>query len=178
LTGALIPLAGTAPTNVNFVSGDYNRKTGLVGNGSTKYLNSNRANNADLQDSNHNAVYATVIAASNGTFIGAEGQSFLNTNFLAGGQSQVLFTRNRSVTGTSQAFNPLPGFLGHSRASSTNYTVRGNSSSNTVSVSSSVAESSTVFVYRRNNTGFELYGAHRLAFYSIGESLSPREVER
>jgi hypothetical protein len=38
LTGALVPLVGTAPTNVDglFVSGDYNRKTGLVGTGSTK----------------------------------------------------------------------------------------------------------------------------------------------
>jgi hypothetical protein len=44
LAGALVPLAGAAPTNVGpFVSGDYNRKTGLVGDGSTKYLNSNRA---------------------------------------------------------------------------------------------------------------------------------------
>ena len=56
LTGALVPLVGTAPTNNNFASGDYNRKTGLVGNGSTKYLDSNRNNNADPQNSNHNAV--------------------------------------------------------------------------------------------------------------------------
>jgi hypothetical protein len=42
LAGALVPLKGTAPTNFNFVSGDYNRKTGLVGDGSTKYLDSNR----------------------------------------------------------------------------------------------------------------------------------------
>jgi hypothetical protein len=47
LTGALVPLAGTAPTSFNFVDGDYNRKTGLVGDGSTKYLDSNRNNNAD-----------------------------------------------------------------------------------------------------------------------------------
>jgi hypothetical protein len=33
--GALTPLAGTAPTSFNFVDGDYNRKTGLVGDGST-----------------------------------------------------------------------------------------------------------------------------------------------
>jgi hypothetical protein len=46
LTGALVPLVGAAPTNNNFVSGDYNRKTGLVGDGSTKYLNSNLFVNA------------------------------------------------------------------------------------------------------------------------------------
>jgi hypothetical protein len=41
LSGALVPLVGAAPTNNNFVSGDYNRKTGLIGNGTSKYLNSN-----------------------------------------------------------------------------------------------------------------------------------------
>jgi hypothetical protein len=51
LSGALVPLVGTAPTNFNFVSGDYNRKTGLVGDKSTKYLDSNRNNNADPQNS-------------------------------------------------------------------------------------------------------------------------------
>lgn len=38
LAGALIPLKGGAPTNNNFVSGDYNRKTGLLGNAATKSL--------------------------------------------------------------------------------------------------------------------------------------------
>jgi hypothetical protein len=53
LNGALVPLVGTAPTSFNFVDGDYNRKTGLVGNGSTKYLTANRNNNADPQNSKH-----------------------------------------------------------------------------------------------------------------------------
>ena len=33
LAGALVPLAGTAPTNNNFLPEDYNRETGLKGNG-------------------------------------------------------------------------------------------------------------------------------------------------
>ena len=40
LNGALVPLAGDTPTNFNFVSADYDRVTGLKGDGSTKYLNS------------------------------------------------------------------------------------------------------------------------------------------
>ena len=54
LNGALVPLVGIAPTNFNFVAGDYNRKTGLVGDGSTKYLDSNRNNNADPQNNPQN----------------------------------------------------------------------------------------------------------------------------
>ena len=66
LNGALQPLVGTAPTNVGglFVSGDYTRKTGLVGDGSTKYLDSNRNNNADPQNSKHLAVYIQTVGAA------------------------------------------------------------------------------------------------------------------
>jgi hypothetical protein len=59
LAGALVPLVGAAPTNNNFVDADYNRETGLKGNGSTKYLDSGRANNDDPQDDNHNSAFIT-----------------------------------------------------------------------------------------------------------------------
>lgn len=52
LAGALVPLKGPAPTNSGFVSGDYARKTGLTGNGSSKYLNSNILQNS-LPASSH-----------------------------------------------------------------------------------------------------------------------------
>jgi hypothetical protein len=38
LNGALIPLTGVAPVNNGFAQSDYNRKTGLKGNGSNKWL--------------------------------------------------------------------------------------------------------------------------------------------
>jgi hypothetical protein len=57
LSGALVPLVGTAPTNYNFVSADYNRETGLKGDGATKFLNPNRNNNADPQNSKHIALH-------------------------------------------------------------------------------------------------------------------------
>jgi hypothetical protein len=61
LAGALVPLAGPAPTNVSnlFVADDYNRKTGLKGNGTTKYLNTNRTNQSDPATSKHLVVYQT-----------------------------------------------------------------------------------------------------------------------
>ena len=66
LSGALVPLAGPAPTNNNFVSADYNRVTGLIGNGATKYLNSNRLNSSDPQNSKHICVYATAASSTTG----------------------------------------------------------------------------------------------------------------
>ena len=47
LTGALIPLKGTSPTNNGFLTGDYNRKTGLGDPSNTsKWLNSNILQNS------------------------------------------------------------------------------------------------------------------------------------
>jgi hypothetical protein len=167
--GALVPLKGTAPTSFNFVDADYNRKTGLVGDGSTKYLDSNRNNNADPQNSNHNGVYATAIAAAEGTFIAGNTTAATGMNFLVGGQSAQIFSRNRSLSGTGQGVAPLPGFLAHSRSASGSYSLRFNNSSATVNVSSDGINAGTVKIFRRDSTLF--YGAHRLAFYSIGESL-------
>lgn len=71
LAGALVPLVGTAPTNYNFVAGDYNRKTGLKGNATTKYLNSNRDNAADPQNSSSRCVFVTT-ALTSGSLMGSE----------------------------------------------------------------------------------------------------------
>jgi hypothetical protein len=173
LAGALVPLVGAAPTNVSnlFVAGDYDRKTGLVGNGSTKYLSSNRANNADPQNSNHNAVYTTSINATSGAFIAAEG-TIAGTNFMAGGQTTPVATRSRTSTATTFASNPVAGLIGTSRAASGSYTIRCNGSNATASVASAATEASSVLVFRRGNVANPAYGAHRIFFYSIGEFLN------
>jgi hypothetical protein len=171
LSGALVPLKGSAPTNNNFVSGDYVRTTGLVGDGTTKYLDSNRDNDADPQDNNHNAVWASTIGAGIGSFISANGTPGFNTNAILGGTSNSVFTRNRSSTGTSSGVIPSAGLIGTSRSSSANYILRVNGSNITTSVSSSTPEGSSVLVFRRGEGSAPAYALHRLAFYSIGEFL-------
>ena len=168
LAGALVPLVGTAPTNVNFVSGDYNRKTGLVGNGSTKYLNSNRNNNADPQDSNHNAVYVST------THTGGIGQYIGTGNIDAGrnnlGHNPLVpesFARSRTNAGLTLAGTAI-GFLGHARNSGSSFIARGNSVNLAGNETSATPENATVDVFRR---GTGNYANARLAFYSIGESL-------
>lgn len=172
LSGALTPLVGTAPTNTNFVSGDYDREAGLIGNGSTKSINSNRANNADPQDSNHNAVYVSSVAAANGTFMGSsQSVSAANgANFLGGSQTDPIFTRSRSSTGTDSGTISTGGLVGFSRAASGSYTLRVNGANSTVSVASQSPVVENVLIYRRGSTS-PTFGAHRIAFYSVGESL-------
>jgi hypothetical protein len=159
LTGALVPLVGTAPTNVGpFVSGDYNRKTGLVGNGSTKYLNSNRNNNADPQDSNHNALWATTIGinALIGPSVSTTGINSISPTA----------TRNRNLDGEGLAV--VPGFTGISRGSASSYSQRTGGQSFTQTRTSQSPDGGNIRVF--SFTDFP--STHRLAFYSIGESLN------
>jgi hypothetical protein len=172
LTGALVPLVGTAPTNFNFVAGDYNRKTGLVGNGSTKYLNSNRANNADPRDNSHNAVFSSIIPTTGFALLGCDlAVSGANQTLLNTGTLKASF-RSRMGTAAESSLNLVVGFAGHTRSSGSLVTFRNARVTESASTSSDVPTSSSLLVFSRGTPG-SLSGVSnaRLAFYSIGESL-------
>jgi hypothetical protein len=175
LTGALVPLVGAAPTNNNFVSGDYNRKTGLVGDGSTKYLNSNRASNAQGVSNQHSSFFASSLSSVSSVELGV--------NPISGNSGDTLIV-NRSDINTlfrcgNEAFYTSPsaastGFVGCSRASSVSYSARHIGS--TVTVTSAAAASASALNYgvfcQNDNGTFGSFSNARLAFYSIGESLN------
>jgi len=168
LAGALVPLVGTAPTNNGFIGigTDYVRKTGLVGDGSTKYLSSNRNNNADPQNNKHLSTYITATATVGGRDLLSSG--------IGGGHSRL--TSNISVLlatiNTSSQYvgasAPL-GFAGASRSISTSFDVRDNSVTFTHTAASFGAQNSIISVFNRASAS--AYANARLAFYSIGESL-------
>jgi hypothetical protein len=172
--GALTPLVGSAPTSFNFVDGDYNRKTGLVGDGSTKYLDSNRNNNADPQNSQHMAVYASTLRTTGFVYIGTGDDTAGTTVFLqTGGGNNQFISRNRNSSSSSTGIIPSAGFLGMNRAVSGSYVERRSASNRTVFIISQTPFAGNVFVYGLNNgTGFAAGVDARLAFYSIGESLN------
>ena len=174
LTGALVPLKGTAPTNFNFVSGDYNRKTGLVGNGSTKYLDSNRNNNADPQNSFH--VSAQISSAhsllTNSTYIGA-GSGVSGVTHLGVARSgfvDTLFFRNRSAADIQNGNPTTAGFIGMSRPNSISINYRFNSTTATGALTSETPFNGNLLIFGR--VVGQPYIAGRIAFYSIGESLN------
>lgn len=165
LAGALVPLVGTAPTNVSFASGDYNRKTGLVGDGTTKYLNSNRAGNADPQNNFHLSTYISTVSGSN----------FQIGNGGSTGRSNIAIN---SVRCRNTALGALPSpivsgsFAGISRAFSESFTARANTANTSFATTSEASATEDYFIFASNSGGSPLFpGAHRLAFYSIGESL-------
>ena len=175
LAGALVPLVGTAPTNVGglFVSGDYNRETGLVGDGSTKSLNSNRNNNADPQNSQHLSVFISTqsTGAINGNFIAAGDFLIAGSSSLQTAASNTnMFARSRNSLGASYTAK-VTGFFGKSRSTSASFDYRFSSTTGTTSSTSETPVNDNIFVFKGNAATPSPTNA-RLAFYSIGESLN------
>ena len=169
LNGALVPLVGQAPSNPGnvFVEADYNRETGLKGDGSTKYLDSNRNNNADPQDSKHIVVFATQLdTIGNKMFLAEDFSSGSSQFFLADGS---LAARLNSDSGLNTSIAASAGFVGVNRPSASNIQFINGAVISTFSSASATPTSGSIYVYSRSNA--PVYSAHRLAFYSIGESL-------
>jgi hypothetical protein len=163
--GALVPLVGAAPTSFNFVNGDYNRKTGLVGNGSTKYLNANRAGNADPQNDRHCSVFVSTTA---GNFLLGAGNGNGRTTISQGG------TRSSATTAyTFSSFANNNTFVGHSRSEGASYANRFNSTEEIATIASQSPTADNYFVFASSSgTSTVSISTARLAFYSIGESLN------
>ena len=122
LSGALVPLVGTAPTNVNFVSGDYNQLTGIIGDGSTKYFNSNRNNNADPQNNVHQSVWVSTAhgSGSAAAYLGAGGGGDSGATHIISDRtaSNWVAWRSRQTSFQTQSGGATTGFIGHSRSGS------------------------------------------------------------
>jgi len=80
LDGALVPLVGTAPTNFSFVAADYDRKTGLKGNGTFKRVDTNYKISHSLTGEN--------------LHLGVVGSELLNTGRPLGVFRQAAYTRH------------------------------------------------------------------------------------
>ena len=170
LAGALVPLKGTAPTNFNFVSGDYNRKTGLVGDGSTKYLDSNRNNDADPQDSQHACLFATTPNTGDKWYMGAGGSAAGSTNLPSADGGSSLAARSRSAATLEPRGTNAAGLLGVNRSGSSDCTIRSNDTSTASVRTSQTPANASIHIYAESS--FLSYRSDaRLAFYSIGESL-------
>lgn len=173
LNGALVPLVGTAPTNNNFVSGDYDRKTGLAGNASTKYINTNRNNNADPQNSQHLSAYVSVRATSAGSLI--EGRDPATSAGLSGIRDQVgsgspqFYSRSTSTPTSNRITSGS--FVGISRSASGSFDYRINNATASQSATSTTPPNVDITVFA-TSAGAAGFSNARMAFYSIGESLN------
>jgi hypothetical protein len=174
LSGALVPLVGSAPTNNGpFVSGDYDRKTGLVGNGTSKYLDSNRANNADPQNSQHIAVYVSTASSIACAYIGAAVAADSGSSALGRGPEPSVWngrSRSAGASGGNTTTNAnTAGFAGVSRSDSGSFSIRVGAATSSFSVASNTPSSGNLHVFV--TSGGSAFSNGRHVFYSIGESL-------
>jgi hypothetical protein len=178
LNGALVPLVGNAPTNVNFISSDYNRKTGLVTDG-TKYLNLGYNNNDTTNfptDNSHASVYIkenSVSFGSSGPYIilGAKGYSYEGSMSFQW-SSSVYRVYNRTFT--SVDYGTMINFVGTSKSTSGAFFIaRRNGANTTSSTSANSGPASGLYGVFGLGDGSLLYlSGLRISFYSLGRSLN------
>jgi hypothetical protein len=173
LSGALVPLKGTAPTNNGpFVSDNYDRETGLLGDGTSKELDTGRANNADPQNSKHVALYVSSVATVTAdTYIGSPTFNVAGSTSLFRGSVSSNWGVNRPATASllAVANADMTGFVGMNRFQAADFQYRAaGATAASGSFASGTPESGNLFVF---STGGDYYSNARMAFYSIGESL-------
>ena len=181
LSGILVPLTGAAPTNFNFVSGDYVRRTGLIGNASTKYLSTNRLPLDDALNSYHMAAWiSSAVSGGNVLYMGNSSSAAGATNLIDAGSQHN--TRNRSSTtvAITGATIPYSGLFGSTRSANNLYTARirsRDSLSATASETPAVLNTPTYVFARSGGGAAENLCDARLAWYSVGSSLPLATLE-
>jgi hypothetical protein len=180
LTGALVPLVGAAPTNVSnlFAQGDYNRRAGLTGSKSpAKYLNSNRAGNADPQNSNHTSVYITAVTTAPAStfpyYIGSGGNVSGANSIGRNPTNATAIFRCQNNNADSLGTGAATGFYGVNRNVSADYIARQASTNTTLARVSQAPTGGNTLVFTLNDGSSTALRAINgtIAFYSIGESL-------
>lgn len=184
--GAVVPLvnaSGSVPT-LNGTSGGwvYDRKTGLQGNGTDNYIDSNRAQNADPQDNAHVSVYVSSLNNGTATF-----RPFLSNRVDANANPQdglhdrgttdnalEISCKGVATTAADARAPRTTGFVGGNRSSSANFNRRSGGITTSVASTSQASLTQTTLILARPGLDF---GVARLAFYSIGESLDLAKLD-
>ena len=172
LAGALVPLVGSAPTNTSFVSVDYNRKTGLKGDGTNKYLNTNRANNLDAQTSKHIALYVSEqdsLTASR--YYLSNGAGSAQCNLQKNGAQRFARVNSGSATASTGSLPVSSTFWGASRGSSTNFVERISGVSNTITNPAQVVPAGIHGLFSRDANSATAASNSRISFYTLGSNL-------
>lgn len=180
LSGALVPLKGAPPTNNNL--SNYDREIGLLGNfehGAPNYLNSNRSNAADPQNSKHVSVYVTEWATPGiwnamlgsgqdrgHTVIGYPWNSLTKLNLYTNSEP---FTEIDDITIASACL------MGVQRSNPTQLVLRYGAVSNTIELASATPVDSPIYVFKVDLTGVATN--NRMTFYSIGEGIDLEKLE-
>lgn len=178
LAGILIDVKNplSSWTNNNFLIGDYNRTTGLNGDGSTKSINTNRNNNADPQD--NQAMWCYIHTTGSSTrYMGGGSTQTGSTNIQISGANDLRF-RSQNSTNTLRSGAHGPGLAGVTRDNSSTFDWRGNGTGGTLSRGSQTPYDSDVFVFAVGVSGSpNSWADGRLRAAAIGEAHNLTDAE-
>jgi hypothetical protein len=187
LAGLMVALKGAAATNNFFTLADYNRNMGLKGDGATKYLELNRNNNIEAQNSKH---FALVINETGSWSAGVNRAYFggtLNTGHTLLRQVSATQVQARIHSGgitPDAGFNTnSTGFIGFSRANSTEVVLHRATLANDFSLSetlspftSQVPANALMRLFSLGN-GLD-YSDGRISFLSIGNAIGLSQLRQ
>jgi hypothetical protein len=176
VAGALVSLKGANVTNNGFVAGDYNRVTGLKGNGSSKWVNTNRLSGADPQDDQHLSAYVSELSTINDT------RTIIGTGqFTVDGSSLIYQTsttyefnsRNNVANGSFVQDNSRSaGFVGMSRNNGSNFNfLIANRSPLTYTRPSEAPYNDNIYTHASGLSWDRRPSDARISFFSIGTSI-------
>jgi hypothetical protein len=176
LTGALVPLAGTAPALLGTEAGwNYARKTGLQGNGTNNAIDTNQLNNAQPQNSKHVALRFGSTGGAGITYWSSSGVGATSGNTSGDSGAGGRYGANGVATSNVPGLPTSNTLLGVSRFSATQMDLRLNGNTLLYALNSGSPSSLSILLQARRNAStnaLESFRSDRLAFYSIGESLN------
>lgn len=194
LNGALLPLKGSAPTNINFIASDYNRKNGLKANGNVngpipsatnKMLNTN-VNSFSLGIYQHASLYLNEKSTIDGHYLSTLLSSSPNIHTIIGFSASSLKINILNCTSSSSVSTVgnlhKTGFLSVSRSNSTQINFRGDKTNETISSNNlGFPISTTINLFGKYGTISQYTGGvnntdGRISFYSLGSDLSQNEM--
>lgn len=180
LEGALIPLKGPTPTNNGFILTDYNRITGLKGNGngavtnpSGKWINSNLLNSS-INDFIHGSTWITETTTVNASASFGSGFNVTNQKIITIAQDTVGdFYRIKGSTTFNNAVPLATGFTGITRIDNTTVTFfKNNVSTNVTNSVGTIDINDNVIIFGRGSTSNPNSRSNqRLRHWSLGSNL-------
>jgi hypothetical protein len=192
LEGALLPLKGNAPTNIDFVPADYNRKIGITSRyGEVKSLKAGSKNLDYPRDNVHAAVYVTQPLDIWNDYFFFSAPSSIN---LSVSLDQFYFSLRKCTSGTNVTYwnsewstETFSGLVGASKPNSSSIEGRINGNSYTQILQPCTSTLLISRAYRQGDihlltnsptsTSFSNYSPGVIGFYSLGENIDLVKLE-
>jgi hypothetical protein len=173
INGALVPLKGPSPTNVNLTANEYSRALGLNGNSANfAYLNTNYSLSLNAQDNCHCSVFLTS-RPNFTTFLDGGGGGSGATTLSSGSGSTAYNFRSRSNLGNNATGDAVPCFVGITRAGNLEFTARMGATETLLTRTSSPSLNRSLWLFATSTSSTPSgYSNSQVSFVSAGASLN------